>query len=249
MHPGQLVVIAARPAHGKSTLAINLARSCAVAEGRPVLLFSPQMSRLDIQRRVMSAEGRIPLHHLTHRRPTGDDLQAFTEAMPRVAKAALTVDTTARPDVDAIRSQCHRMRTRGGVDLLIVDTVHELAPARRYDNRYGELEEISRSLKRVARELGIPVVVTAQLNRDPETRPAREPRPSDIRDCGAFEEDADLVVLINRDDVHDPRSPRAGEADLIVAKHRNGPTGRLTVAFQGHLARFIDLAADYTPRV
>ncbi|WP_439678171.1 replicative DNA helicase [Embleya sp. MST-111070] len=242
LRPGQLIVIASRPAHGKSTLALNLARHCAVTEDRPVLLFSLQVSNLDIQRRVMSAEGRIPLHRLAHRRTTDDDWRALTEALPRVTGAPLTVATMSRPDVDVIRAHCYRTRTRGGLDLLIVDTIHELAPLRRHDSRYGELEEISRSLKRVARELGIPVVVTAQLNRDPEARPGGEPRPSDVRDCGAPEEDADLVVLINRDDVRDPRSARAGEADLIVAKHRNGPTGRFVVAFQGHFARFIDLA-------
>ncbi|KAB2977491.1 replicative DNA helicase [Streptomyces sp. SS1-1] len=241
--PGQLIVLAARPAMGKSTAALDFARAAAIEHGLSVAFFSLEMSEDEIGMRLLSAEARVGLHHLRGGTVTDDDWRRIGRRLPDIGSAVFHVDDSPGLSVADIRTRAHRIASRGGLDLVIVDYLQLLTPAsRRGVSRQEEVAAMSRGLKLLAKSLRVPVIALSQLNRGSEQREDKKPVVSDLRESGAIENDADMVILLHREDAYDKESPRAGEADFIVGKHRNGPTATITVAFQGHYSRFVDMA-------
>ncbi|WP_427251117.1 replicative DNA helicase [Bacillus cereus] len=243
LQPGQLIVIAARPALGKSTLALDFARACSVRDQMPSVFFSLEMGISEINMRMLSAEARVGLHKMRSGNLTEDDWKAIRNKQPRIAEAPLFLDDSTDLTMLQIRSKCRRLKQRHGLSMVVVDYLQLMESGKRAENRVVEVGQISRGLKKLAKELQVPVVALSQLNRGPEQRADKRPMPSDLRESGSVEQDADVVILLHREDAYEKDSPRAGEADLIVAKHRNGPTADITVAFQGHYSRFVDMAA------
>ena len=242
LQPGQFIVIAARPAMGKSTLALDFARACSIRDGLPSVFFSLEMSISEINMRMLSAEAVVGLHRMRGGHLSEDDWNAIKAKQPRIAAAPLFLDDSADLTMLQIRSKCRRLQQRHGLSLVIVDYLQLMESGRRAESRQVEVAQISRGLKKLAKELQVPVVALSQLNRGSEQRADKKPMVSDLRESGSIEQDADVVILLHREDAYEPESPRAGEADLIVAKHRNGPTAQITVAFQGHYSRFVDMA-------
>jgi replicative DNA helicase len=244
LHPGQMVIIAARPAIGKSTLGLDLARSCSIRNGLTSVIFSLEMGRNEITMRLLSAEARVALHHMRSGTMTDEDWARLARRMGEVSAAPLFIDDSPNMSMMEIRAKCRRLKQRHDLRLVIVDYLQLMSggTSRRPESRQQEVSEMSRALKLLAKELEIPVIAIAQLNRGPEQRTDKRPMMSDLRESGSLEQDADVVILLHREDAYERESPRAGEADLIVAKHRNGPTATITVAFQGHYSRFVDMA-------
>nr|WP_258047465.1 replicative DNA helicase [Streptomyces sp. SM13] len=244
LHGGQMIIVAARPAMGKSTLAVDFLRSCSIQHGLPSVLFSLEMSRREVQHRIMSAEARIALHHIRSSTMTDTDWQRLAKRMPHVDAAPLYIDDNPNQTIMQIKARCRKLKQQHGLRLVVIDYLQLLSngSSRRQENRQQEVSDMSRNVKLMAKELDVPVVVLAQLNRGPEQRQDKKPTKSDLRESGSLEQDADMVILLHREDSYEPTSPRAGEADLIVDKHRNGPTAVITVAFQGHYSRFVDMS-------
>jgi len=243
LHPGQMVVIAARPAIGKSTLALDLARAAAVKHRLATVIFSLEMSRNEITMRLLSAEARVALHAMRTGQMGEEDWTRLARRMSEVVDAPLFIDDSPNMSMMEIRAKCRRLKQRQDLKLVIVDYLQLMSSPRRIDNRQQEVSEMSRSLKLLAKEIDVPVIAISQLNRGPEQRTDKRPMLSDLRESGSIEQDSDVVILLHREDAYERESPRAGEADLIVAKHRNGPTATVTVAFQGHYSRFVDMAS------
>ncbi len=242
LHPGQMVIIAARPAVGKSTLALDFARAASIKHQLTTVFFSLEMGRNEIVMRLLSAEARVPLHTMRSGLMTDDDWTRLARRMGEVAGAPLFIDDSPNLSMMEIRAKCRRLKQQHDLKLVIVDYLQLMSSPGRVESRQQEVSEMSRSLKLLAKELEVPVIALSQLNRGPEQRTDKKPQISDLRESGSIEQDADMVILLYREDVHEKESPRAGEADLIVAKHRNGPTATVTVAFQGHYSRFVDMA-------
>ncbi|MFI9119041.1 replicative DNA helicase [Streptomyces bikiniensis] len=241
--PGHLVVVAARPAMGKSTLVMDFLRSTCIKQGMPGVLFSLQSGRNETAMRILSAEARVALHRMRGGTMEDQDWQRLAARMPDVAAAPLYIQDAGSATLLDLRAQCRRLHRRDGIRLVVVDSLQSLEyGTRRFGSRYEEVSEIARGLKTLARELDIPVIAVSDLTRGPEQRTDKKPVISDLRDSGTLEELADLVILLHREDAYDRLSPRAGEADLIVAKQRQGPTATITTAFQGHYSRFVDMA-------
>jgi replicative DNA helicase len=229
------------PTHN-SALALDIARAASIKAGLTTVLFSLEMSRNEITMRLLSAEARVPLHAMRTGQLGEDDWTRLARRMSEVVDAPLFIDDSPNMSMMEIRSKCRRLKQRNELKLVIVDYLQLMSSPRRVENRQQEVSELSRSLKLLAKELNVPVVALAQLNRGPELRTDKRPLLADLRESGSIEQDSDLVILLHREDAYEPESPRAGEADLIVAKHRNGPTATVTVAFQGHYSRFTDMA-------
>jgi len=242
LHPGQLIVIAGRPGLGKSTLGLDIARSASVKHGLASCIFSLEMTKTEITMRLLSAEGRVPLHHMRAGTMTDDDWGRLARRMGEVAEAPLYIDDSPNLTMMEIRAKSRRLRQRHDLKLVVVDYLQLMTGNKRAESRQQEVSELSRSLKLLAKELGVPVIAMSQLNRGAEQRTDKKPQLADLRESGAIEQDADMVVLLHREDAYERESPRAGEADFIVAKHRNGPTKIITVAFQGHYSRFVDMS-------
>src|SRR5262245_4721456 len=242
LHPGQLVIVAGRPSLGKSALAVDFLRSAAIKHGLPSCIFSLEMGRNEITMRLLSAESRVPLHSMRSGTMTDQDWTRLARRMGEVSSAPLFIDDSPNMSLMEIRAKCRRLKQRHDLRLVVVDYLQLMSSPRRVENRQQEVSEFSRSLKLLAKELDVPVVALSQLNRGPEQRADKKPQLSDLRESGSLEQDADVVILLHREDAYERESPRAGEADLIVAKHRNGPTATVTVAFQGHYSRFVDMA-------
>jgi replicative DNA helicase len=242
LHPGQLIVVAARPAIGKSTLGLDFARAASIKHQLPSVIFSLEMSRSEITMRLLSAEARVPLHHMRGGTMTDEDWSKLARRMGEVAEAPLYIDDSPNLTMMEIRSKARRLKQRHDLRLVIVDYMQLMTSNRRVESRQQEVSEMSRAMKLLAKELEVPVVAISQLNRGPEQRTDKKPQLSDLRESGSIEQDADVVILLSREDAYERESPRAGEADFIVAKHRNGPTATVTVAFQGHYSRFVDMS-------
>ncbi|MGH3190932.1 MAG: replicative DNA helicase [Streptosporangiaceae bacterium] len=242
LHSGQMIVIAARPAIGKSTLALDFARAAAIRNQMPTVLFSLEMGRNEITMRLLSAESRVPLATMRNGQMDDEDWARLARRMGEVADAPLFIDDSPNMSLMEIRAKCRRLKQRHDLKFVIIDYLQLMSSPRRVENRQQEVSEMSRSLKLLAKELDVPVVALSQLNRSPEQRSDKKPLLSDLRESGSIEQDSDVVILLHREDFYEKESPRAGEADLIVAKHRNGPTATVTVAFQGHYSRFVDMA-------
>jgi replicative DNA helicase len=229
------------PTHN-STLALDLARAASLKHGLATVMFSLEMSRNEITMRLLSAEARVPLHAMRTGQMGEDDWTRLARRMSEVADAPLFIDDSPNMSLMEIRAKCRRLKQRHSLRLVIVDYLQLMSSSRRVENRQQEVSEMSRSLKLLAKELDVPVIAISQLNRGPEQRNDKRPLLSDLRESGSIEQDSDVVILLHREDAYERESPRAGEADLIVAKHRNGPTAVVTVAFQGHYSRFVDMA-------
>jgi replicative DNA helicase len=239
LQPGNLIVLAARPGIGKSSLAVNMARNIAVA-GETVAIFSLEMSRWEIGMRLLCAEARVPWDRIRNKRVGPTDWQAVVQAAEVLHDAPLSIIDSGNTNIVDIRAKARRMRTgKRGLSLIIVDYLqlmgHPGMGGRRLDSRQQEIAEISRSLKMLAKELDIPVIAISQLNRNPEARADKRPQLSDLRESGAIEQDADIVMFIHRDDA-DPEKKKL--AELIVAKHRNGPTDNIPLGFEPSLTQF-----------
>jgi replicative DNA helicase len=229
------------PTHN-STLALDLARAASVHAGQAAVIFSLEMSRNEITMRLLSAEARVALHHMRTGQLSDDDWTRLARRMSEVADAPLFIDDSPNMSMMEIRAKCRRLKQRHDLKLVIIDYLQLMSSPKRVENRQQEVSELSRSLKLLAKELNVPVVALSQLNRGPEQRTDKRPMLSDLRESGSIEQDSDMVILLHREDAYERESPRAGEADFIVAKHRNGPTTTVTVAFQGHYSRFVDMA-------
>ena len=171
-----------------------------------------------------------------------EDWQKLAATMGRVSDAPLFIDDSPNMSLMEIRAKCRRLKQRHDLRLVVIDYLQLMSSGKRVESRQQEVSEFSRALKLLAKELEVPVIAISQLNRGPELRTDKKPQMSDLRESGSIEQDADMVILLHREDAYERESPRAGEADLIVAKHRNGPTDTIVVAFQGHYARFVDMA-------
>jgi replicative DNA helicase len=241
LHPGQMIVVAARPSVGKSTLGLDFARSAGIRHNLTTVVFSLEMSRQEIVMRLLSAEARVPLNHMRNGRMTDDEWDKIVRRMGDVEQAPLFIDDSPQLTMMDIRAKCRRLKQRNDLKLVIVDYLQLMSSPKKVESRQQEVSEISRSMKLLAKELEVPVVAISQLNRGSEQRADKKPMMSDLRESGAIEQDADVIILLHREDLYERESPRAGEADLIVAKHRNGMTKDVVVAFQGHYSRFADL--------
>ncbi len=242
LHPGQMIVLAARPAIGKSTMALDIARSASIKHGLTSVIFSLEMTRNEITMRMLSAEARVPLQNMRKGQMRDEDWQKLAATMGKISSAPLFIDDSPNMSLMEIRAKCRRLKQRNDLKLVIIDYLQLMSSGKRVESRQQEVSEFSRALKLLAKELEVPVIAISQLNRGAEQRTDKKPMLSDLRESGAIEQDADVVILLHREDAYERESPRAGEADFIVAKHRNGPTDTIVVAFQGQYARFVDMA-------
>lgn len=242
LHPGQMVIVAARPALGKSTLALDFARAAAIKHDMPTIFFSLEMGRSEIAMRLLSAEATVPLQHMRKGTVDNRDWTTIAATRGRINDAPLYIDDSPNMTLVEIRAKCRRLKQRVGLKMVVIDYLQLMTSGKRVESRQQEVSEFSRALKLLAKELQVPVIALSQLNRGPEQRADKLPALSDLRESGSIEQDADMVILLHRESAYEKDNPRAGEADLIVAKHRNGPTKTVTVAFQGMYSRFADMA-------
>ncbi|AXR74507.1 MULTISPECIES: replicative DNA helicase [Auritidibacter] len=244
LHPGQMVVVAARPAVGKSTLALDLARAAAIGNNMPTVFFSLEMGRNEIAMRLLSAEATIALSDLRKGALESEHWTKIAATVGRLNEAPFFIDDSPNMTMMEIRAKCRRLKQKHDLKLVVLDYLQLMSSGKRVESRQQEVAEFSRALKLLAKELEVPVIALSQLNRGSEQRTDKRPQISDLRESGSIEQDADMVILLHREDVYDKESPRAGEADLIVAKHRNGPTRTIVVGFQGHYSRFNNMAPE-----
>ncbi|MBB5633091.1 replicative DNA helicase [Cryobacterium mesophilum] len=243
LHPGQLIIVAARPALGKSTLALDFARAASIKHDLPSIVFSLEMGRSEIAMRLLSAEASVPLQNMRKGTVDSRDWITIAQTRGRINDAPLYIDDSPNMTLVEIRAKCRRLKQRVGLKLVVIDYLQLMTSGKRVESRQQEVSEFSRALKLLAKELQVPVIALSQLNRGPEQRSDKMPALSDLRESGSLEQDADVVILLHRESAYEKDNPRAGEADFIVAKHRNGPTRTITVAFQGHFSRFKDMAS------
>ena len=242
LHSGQMIIVAARPAMGKSTLALDFCRAASIHNNLTSCFFSLEMTRSEIMMRLLSAEAKVPLNHIRNGTMRDDDWEKLARKMGQVSGAPMFIDDSPNMTMMEIRAKARRLKQRHDLKLIVIDYMQLMSSGKKVESRQLEVSEFSRNIKLLAKELELPIIALSQLNRGPEQRGDKRPMMSDLRESGSLEQDADMVILLHRDDVYEKESTRPGEADLIVAKHRNGPTRDLTVAFQGHYSRFVDMA-------
>ena len=238
---GSLVVLGGRPGSGKTSLALNIAAHAAL-EAVPVLMFSLEMSHLELTQRLLSAEARVEGTRLRNGKLIESDWPKISQAVGRMAEAPLHIDDNPHLTVMEIRAKARRLKSRGGLGLVIVDYLQLMTGRSSAESRQVEVAEISRGLKILARELEVPVVALSQLSRNLESRADKRPVLADLRESGALEQDSDAVLFTYRDEMYNPASPDRGVAEVIVAKQRSGPTGVVHLAFLDHFTRFANLA-------
>ncbi|MCI1642062.1 MAG: replicative DNA helicase [Actinomyces sp.] len=243
LHPGQMIIVAARPAMGKSTLALDFCRSAAIHHDTTAVIFSLEMSRSEIAMRLLSAESGVFLSKMRAGEMTSQDWRKVSETTSRVSEAPLFIDDSPNMAMTEIRAKCRRLKQQHNLGLVVVDYLQLMTSGRQVESRQQEVSEFSRQLKLMAKEIEVPVVAVAQLNRGPEQRTDKKPMMADLRESGSLEQDADVIMLLHRPEYYNSED-RPGEADIIVAKHRNGETATIKTLFQGHMARF----ANYTGR-
>jgi replicative DNA helicase len=243
--PSNLVILAARPGMGKTSLALNVASHLGVTEETPVAIFSIEMSREEVTQRLMCAEGKVDSSRLRTGRLATEDWTRLTSACDRLSRAPIYIDDTAGISPIEIKAKTRRLKSRHqDLGLVIVDYLQLIGGAGRFDNRVQEISHISRALKLIGRDLNVPVLACSQLSRAVEQRGQGDKRPqlSDLRESGSIEQDADLVMFVYRDEYYHPDSEDKGTAEVIVAKHRNGPLDTVKLAYQGRYTRFANLA-------
>lgn len=240
--PGQLTVISGRTSHGKTTLALDMIRHAALRDGRPVFFVSAEQGEDEITMRLLAAEANVPLAGIRTSRMAEEQWERLTGCVSSVGNAQIFIEDSART-LEEIIVEAHRLSEDHDLGMIVVDGLNLLVSGEDTNSRYEDVATMSRNLKHLARELNVPVVVTAGMSRGLEERGDDAlPRLRDLRDSGTLEEDADIVIFVNRPDAANPDHERAGEAFLIVAKHRAGSTGTVNVAHQMHYSRFVDLS-------
>jgi replicative DNA helicase len=240
-HAGQMVIIAARPGVGKSTLAVDFARAAAFLAGKTVLFFSLEMSKEEMMQRILAAEARVELQKIRSGELSEKEWMDLRSAKAKIAKGNFLVDATPRVNISRIRSIAMRQMQRPeGLDMIVIDYLGlmETASIRKSDSRQNEISELSRSIKLMAKELAVPIITLSQLNRNSEARVDRVPQVSDLRESGSLEQDADMVLLIHRPEVGDENN-RPGEADLIIGKQRSGPQGKVPLTSMLAFSKFV----------
>ena len=247
LHPGNMIVLAARPAVGKSTLGLDIARYASIHKGDTSVIFSLEMSRSEITMRMLSAEARVALNNIRAGTLNDEEWARLARRMGEISEAPLFIDDSPNLSLMEIRAKARRLKQRHDLKLIVIDYLQLMTSGKRVENRQQEVSEFSRQLKLLAKELNVPIIAISQLNRSPEQRSDKKPMLSDLRESGSIEQDADVVILLHRDDLYDNQN-RSGEADLIVAKHRNGPTRTITVSAQLHFARFVDMPPTYSSK-
>jgi replicative DNA helicase len=242
--PGNLVIVAARPSMGKSALALCMAANLGVRRGVPVGLFTLEMSKAEVTQRLMCSEGKVESQRLRTGKLAPDDWPRLTAACDKLAKAPIYVDDSGTINLMEIRSKSRRLKSRHpDLGLIVVDYLQLMTSGGSAENRVQEVSQISRSLKMLARDLEVPIVALSQLSRAVEQRTDKRPLLSDLRESGSIEQDADVVMFVYRDEYYNEDSDQQGLAEVIVAKHRNGPTDALKLSFLKRYAKFADLAA------
>ena len=240
--PSNLIVVAARPGQGKTAFALGAATHAAVREQRPVIFFSMEMGYLELTQRILASEAGINSRLLRTGRIPEADWTKISSTVGRLAEAPLFIDDNPHLTVMDMRAKCRRLKSQhGDLGLVVVDYLQLMSTPRKAENRQVEVSELSRGLKVLARDLDVPVIALSQLNRSLEYRQDKRPMLADLRESGALEQDADVVAFIYRDDAYHPDSSDKGVAEIIVAKHRNGPTAKIRLAFLEHLTRFANL--------
>ncbi len=229
------------PTHN-STLALDLCRAASINHNLTSVFFSLEMTRSEITMRLLSAEAKVPLNHIRNGNMSDDDWAKMARHMGKVSSAPMFIDDSPNMTMMEIRAKARRLKQRHDLKLIVIDYMQLMSSGKKVESRQLEVSEFSRQIKLLAKELELPIIALSQLNRGPEQRGDKRPMMSDLRESGSLEQDADMVILLHRDDVYEKESTRPGEADLIVAKHRNGATRDITVAFQGHYSRFVDMA-------
>jgi replicative DNA helicase len=246
LQPGDLIIVAGRPSMGKTSLALNFGEHVALDQGLPVAVFSMEMGASQLALRLLSSVGRIDQQRLRTGRLQDGDWPRLTEAIRKMHEAPLYIDETPALTAIDLRARARRLaRTCGKLGLVIVDYLQLMSASSVGENRATEISEISRSLKALAKELSVPVVALSQLNRTVESRTDKRPVMSDLRESGAIEQDADVILFIYRDEVYNPESPDKGVAEVIIGKQRNGPIGRVNLRFGGEFTRFDNLAPGH----
>ncbi|MEN9604188.1 MAG: hypothetical protein RL545_877 [Actinomycetota bacterium] len=243
LHPGQLIIVAARPAVGKSTLAVDFIRNAAIRYNKPAIFFSLEMGRSEIAMRMLSAETSIPLQSMRKGMVDNSDWTKIVSVRGQLNSAPLYIDDSPNLTLVEIRAKCRRLVKQYGLKLIVIDYLQLLTSGKKVESRQQEVSEFSRSLKLLAKELNLPVIAISQLNRQSEQTKDKKPDISQLRESGSLEQDADVIILLHREGIGEKDHPRSGEADLILAKQRNGPTGTITVAFQGRYSRFANMKA------
>jgi len=245
LQPSNLVVVGARPAMGKTGFALGMAAHAAMNERRPVLFFSLEMSKLEISKRLLCSEARVDSTNIRNGRLKDDDWTKLAQAMGRLGDAQLWIDDDPNITVMDIRAKARRLKSKvGDVGMVVIDYLQLMTGRGSAENRQVEVSEMSRGLKILARELECPVVALSQLSRQLELRADKRPMLADLRESGAIEQDADVVMFLYRDDVYNPESADMGQAEVIVAKHRSGPTGVVRLAWLPHYTRFANMARN-----
>src|SRR3954470_5289092 len=242
--PGNLIIVAARPSMGKSALALCMAANMAVRQGIPVGLFTLEMSKAEVTQRLMCSEAKVESQRLRTGKLAPDDWPRLTAACDKLAKAPIYVDDTGSINMMEIRSKSRRLKSRHpDLGLIVVDYMQLMSSGGNVENRVQEVSQISRQLKGLARALDVPIIAPSQLSRAVEQRTDKRPILSDLRESGSIEQDADLVAFIYRDEYYNDESDQQGLAEVILAKHRNGPTDSVKLSFLKRYAKFADLAA------
>ena len=247
LQPGDLIILAARPSMGKTAFALNIAENVSVAEGLPVVVFSMEMGAAQLALRMVGSQGRIDQQHLRTGRLDNDEWGRLTEAVERLSKSSVFIDETPALTGPELRARARRQaRQCGRLGLIVIDYLQLMSGSGGDgENRATEIGEISRGLKALAKELNCPVIALSQLNRSVETRPDKRPMMSDLRESGAIEQDADIIMFIYRDEYYNKESKEPGVAEIIIAKQRNGPVGTTKLAFLRQWTKFENLAPDY----
>ena len=240
-----LIIVAARPAMGKTAFALNIAQYAALHDNRTVVVFSLEMSASQLVQRMLCTEATVESQKIKEGTVTSEDLKRLIDVMEPMSRAKLFIDDSGGATVPEIRSKCRRLRARHGLDMVVIDYLQlmQSGGGRKSDSRTQEVSDMTRQLKLLARELDVPVVLLAQLNRGPETRQDHTPMIADLRESGSIEQDADMVILLYRPAVYDEEADNTSQA--IIAKHRHGPTGTVMLAWQGEYTRFMNLATEY----
>jgi replicative DNA helicase len=241
LHPGQLIILAARPAVGKSTLALDFARHAAIRSGKATIFFSLEMGRAEIAMRMLSAESSIHLQNMRKGNMSDNDWARLAQVRGQINDAPLFIDDSPNLTLVEIRAKCRRLAQRVGLKMIVIDYIQLMTSGKKVESRQQEVSEFSRALKLLAKELNVPVIAISQLNRNSEQTKDKKPEISQLRESGSLEQDADVVILLHREALGEKDHPRTGEADLILAKQRNGPTGTIVVGFQGQYSRFANM--------
>jgi replicative DNA helicase len=245
LQPGDLIIIAGRPSMGKTSLALNIAENVAIEKKLPVAVFSMEMASNQLTTRLIGSVGKVDQHKMRTGQLDDDDWDKLTDALGELNEAPIHIDEGSALNSFEVRARARRLQRQAGqLGLIVVDYIQLMAApgGRQSENRATEISEISRSLKALAKELNVPVVALSQLNRSLEQRPDKRPVMSDLRESGAIEQDADVILFIYRDEVYNPESADKGLAEIIVAKQRNGPIGRVKLTFLGQYTRFENYA-------